>query len=999
MSALKVLKTREYELWSMRMEQYLTFTDHALWEVIVNGDFVTAVASVSAEGPIPPKTAEQKLSRKNELKAKSTLMLSILDEYLLKFHACKDAKSLWERIGFEATRNQGRCRIPFSCRIMKTLLHQVKKDWIKLMICFRSSSVSLKFMLDNKDLEQIDTDDLKEMDLKWQVAMLTMRVKRFIQKTERKLDLNGKETVGFDRTKLGNALKEKDDLKLKLEKFETSFKNLTKLIDSQISATDKTGLGYDGHVNESEVLNNVVDNCESDGDDNQINDRFKKSEGYHVVLLPYTGNYMPPRADLSFVILDDSVFKSKVSETITSVSKIETNASKTSKDSLEKPKTVRSSASIIEDWESDSEDEMCLILAKYGKVPVNTAKQSSQRAAASVSTATYVNTVASRPNVNSTLPTKYSYFKTHSQVRRPFNQKSAGKTNNFNEKLNTAKVNNVTTARPKAVVSASEGNRNNDVKSSACWIWRPKGNVIDHISKDSRSYTLKRSNYVDSQGRLKSVKQSSMDGSEKPAESEGFEQIVDFLNVNPIKYALIVNPTIYTSCIQQFWDSAKVKIVNEDVQIRALVNGKKIIVTEASIRQAKIKEETEAETEVPHTEPQTKESVPTTSNDPLPSGEDRMQLTELMNLRTHLQKQVLDLEKAKTAQAKEIADLKKRVKKLERKKKSRNSGLKRLWKIGSTTRVESSKDKESLGDQGRLNTEEMFGVNDLDGDEVIVDATAGKEVEQSTKVAEKEMKAKMEEEERIAREKDEANTAVIKQWDEVQANTDADMELPQKLQTKEQEQLIDAEKARLFMELLEKRRKFSARKREIEKRNRPPTKAQQRNLMVNAFVDINTEIVEEMSKKTQAEVTEGNETRAERSSKRKGKELKSDKSKKQKLDEQAEAEVDNDQREAEMKIYMKIIPDDEIAIDAIPLATKPLIIVNWKIIKEGKISSYHLIRADGINAACDQLVLLVYKVTTVFNKVNAASSRVTTADRVTTTDRITTAGWIKTEMA
>ncbi|GJY66886.1 hypothetical protein Tco_0469124 [Tanacetum coccineum] len=103
MSALKlpVLKTNEYDLWSMRMEQYLTFTNHALWEVIVNGDSVSPVASAStggAEGPIPPKTAKQKLARKNELKAKSTLMLAIPDEQLLKFHAYKDARSLWEAI-------------------------------------------------------------------------------------------------------------------------------------------------------------------------------------------------------------------------------------------------------------------------------------------------------------------------------------------------------------------------------------------------------------------------------------------------------------------------------------------------------------------------------------------------------------------------------------------------------------------------------------------------------------------------------------------------------------------------------------------------------------------------------------------------------------------------------------------------------------------------------------------------------------------------------------
>nr|GFD08257.1 hypothetical protein [Tanacetum cinerariifolium] len=126
------------------------------------------------------------------------------------------------------------------------------------------------------------------------------------------------------------------------------------------------------------------------------------------------------------------------------------------------------------------------------------------------------------------------------------------------------------------------------------------------------------------------------------------------------------------------------------------------------------------ETEVPHTKPQTEESVPTTPNGPLPSGEDRMQLTELINLCTNLQKQVLNLEKAKTAQAKEIADLKKRVKKLERKKKSRTSEI---------TLVDET--------QGRMNEEEMFGVKDLAGNEVIVDATAGEEEEHSTKVAER----------------------------------------------------------------------------------------------------------------------------------------------------------------------------------------------------------------------------------------------------------------------
>ncbi|GJU27756.1 hypothetical protein Tco_1166377 [Tanacetum coccineum] len=71
---------------------------------------------------------------------------------------------------------------------------------------------------------------------------------------------------------------------------------------------------------------------------------------------------------------------------------------------------------------------------------------------------------------------------------------------------------------------------------------------------------------------------------EKPAESDGFHEIIDFLNANQIHYALTVNPTIYTSCIEQFWATAKAKTVNGERQLQALVDKKKVIITETSIR-------------------------------------------------------------------------------------------------------------------------------------------------------------------------------------------------------------------------------------------------------------------------------------------------------------------------------------------------------------------------------------------------------------------------------
>ncbi|GJZ23388.1 ribonuclease H-like domain-containing protein [Tanacetum coccineum] len=144
------------------------------------------------------------------------------------------------------------------------------------------------------------------------------------------------------------------------------------------------------------------------------------------------------------------------------------------------------------------------VARKSGLVPVNAAKQSSPRAASSISTARHVNTTALKPKVNAASPIKYSYFKALSPLRRPFNQKSAAKTNNFNKKLYTTKVNNVTTAGPEVVASTAKGKRENAVKSSTYWIWRPTGKVIDHISKESGSYMPKIFDYVDPQGRLKS---------------------------------------------------------------------------------------------------------------------------------------------------------------------------------------------------------------------------------------------------------------------------------------------------------------------------------------------------------------------------------------------------------------------------------------------------------------------------------------------------------------
>ncbi|GJW62988.1 hypothetical protein Tco_0114872 [Tanacetum coccineum] len=193
------------------------------------------------------------------------------------------------------------------------------------------------------------------------------------------------------------------------------------------------------------------------------------------------------------------------------------------------------------------------------------------------------------------------------------------------------------------------------------------------------------------------------------------------------------------------------------------------------------------------------------------------------------------------------------------------------------------------------------------------------------------LQAKFDEEDRLAREKaqqvKEANIA----WDDIQAKIDADYQLAERLHAQEQQELTIKEKSTLFIQLLEKRKKHFAAKRAKEKRNRPPTRAQQRSIMCTYLKNMAGWKPKDLK---------NNETREESSSKRAGDELEQENAKKQK--------VDDDQEAAKMKELIKNFPDEEeVAVDVIPLATKPPSIVDSKIVKEGQISYYQIIRADG----------------------------------------------------
>ncbi|GKA41949.1 ribonuclease H-like domain-containing protein [Tanacetum coccineum] len=198
---LHILKKGEYPLWSMRMEQYLTNTDYILWQVNMNGD--EPMQTTKDENGVETEDAktlwaaiksrfgsnvESKKMQKNVLKQQfenfSISDTEGLDKAYDSINEVNTANGVSTASGHNS---QGQAS---SSTYIDDLMFSL----------FANQSNSPQ--LDDEDLQQIDHDDLEEMDLKWQVAMLSMRVKRFYKKTKRKLIFNRKEPVGFDKTKL-----------------------------------------------------------------------------------------------------------------------------------------------------------------------------------------------------------------------------------------------------------------------------------------------------------------------------------------------------------------------------------------------------------------------------------------------------------------------------------------------------------------------------------------------------------------------------------------------------------------------------------------------------------------------------------------------------------------------------------------------------------------------------------------------------------------------------
>ncbi|GKD44621.1 hypothetical protein Tco_1269266 [Tanacetum coccineum] len=316
-SKVPMLTSGEFELWRMRIEQYIQMIDYALWEVIENGSTLLKTQVAKGVTTVMPITStEDKAQRRLEVKARSTLIMGIPNEHQLKFNSIKDAKLLLEAVekrfsGNAATKKTQRNLLkqqyenftaPSLEMLDQTFDRLVKAcesvgafrlkaftrspEWNTYAIAWRnkteletmsmddlynnlkvyelevkgmssSSTQNMAFVsssnnntsssneavnathgvttastqinttystntdnlsdvviysffaiqpnspqLAHEDLQQIHPDDIEEMELRWQMAMLTMRARRFLKNTGRKLTINRNKTIGFDKSKV-----------------------------------------------------------------------------------------------------------------------------------------------------------------------------------------------------------------------------------------------------------------------------------------------------------------------------------------------------------------------------------------------------------------------------------------------------------------------------------------------------------------------------------------------------------------------------------------------------------------------------------------------------------------------------------------------------------------------------------------------------------------------------------------------------------------------------
>nr|GEY36478.1 hypothetical protein [Tanacetum cinerariifolium] len=398
---LPILNSNEFDLWKIKIEQYFLMTDYSLWDVILNGDSSTPIRVI--EGVVQlvaPTTVEQKLAKKNELKARGTLLMALPDKHQLKINIHKDSKTLMEAIekrfgGNKETKKVQKTLLKqqyknFTCSSSESLdqIHDrlqklisqleilgesLSQEDINLNVVASVSNVSAKIhvsalpnvdtlsnvviysffasqstspQLDNDDLKQFDADDLEKKDLKWKGHFV--RECRSPKDTRRNGATEPQRRDVPIETSTSNALVSQCDgvglesVEARLlvnQQNETVFEEDVKLLTLEVQLRD----------NALVVLRQNFKKAEQERDDLKLKlEKYQSGDGYHAVPPPYTRTFMPPKPDLVFHNAPNNA------KTVHTAFNVELSPTKPDTYLSLNPSPL---APITKDWVSDSEDD------------------------------------------------------------------------------------------------------------------------------------------------------------------------------------------------------------------------------------------------------------------------------------------------------------------------------------------------------------------------------------------------------------------------------------------------------------------------------------------------------------------------------------------------------------------------------------------------------------------------------------------------------------------
>ncbi|GJY91583.1 putative ribonuclease H-like domain-containing protein [Tanacetum coccineum] len=654
---IPIIKKGEYDLWCMKMRQYIAITDHILWDIITNGDQATTEPASSSGQPSAPKTSIVVNARRNNEKALNILLSAIPDRHLLSFHDAQDAQSLWAAIkarfgGNKESKKMQKnllkqqfetfvvgareeldsaydrfqniismlelydakvsCEdanlkflrsLPSVWHVVATMIrgqpgldeldfddlynnlkvyeHELKgasssnsqsiafmsaeikgstsrqstaDDKSKIItkgyaqasssklketlnssfnsdeiICsFFAQQASMPETHDDEDLLQIDDDAMEEIDIRWQVAMITARIRKFMRKTGRPIDLKPKNGITFDKSKiecfncqkLGHFARECKFAKYQANRANGSKeKRIVPIEDSNskaLVAKDSQGeIDWTKEFDDDPVTFAMVALNGIEEDDWSIEIDADHVDLGQDGLGVFDWSEEADNAPVALALMATSSTDSSNSEGLkphfwNNTRRVHSNFSGNSRYPHQKRSFIPSAVLIREDLKSTVRSKMSQAVPSQSTTSAfyqNTARPKVSKAILSQSTARlyfqrpvfstrtgrpyYPRMDNVRPRASSSSPPT-GFFNTRT-VDRPKSPKPI---------IKSKWVKKESTAGTQAVLPQTKGEKGS-VVTSPTQTWRPKGAYLDHRHKNNGSYTLKKFEYGNPEEELK----------------------------------------------------------------------------------------------------------------------------------------------------------------------------------------------------------------------------------------------------------------------------------------------------------------------------------------------------------------------------------------------------------------------------------------------------------------------------------------------------------------